>query len=101
MKSCLLFFSINHVELVLGKARKILKSYLSHKNVSSSQFVCPVLDSQVQKGCGHIGESSVKWMKRLEHLSWEEKLKELGLLSLEKTIFGKDLTNILIREGSV
>lgn len=38
-----------------NKVRKILKFCLSCKNVSSSQFVCPVLASPVQKRCGHIG----------------------------------------------
>jgi len=41
----------------------------------------PVLGSPVQ---GRHGHSAIMMMKGLEHLSYEERRRELGLLSLEK-----------------
>lgn len=43
----------------------------------------PVLGSQYER-YGHTGESPVKMVKRQEHLSYEERLRELGLFRLEK-----------------
>lgn len=50
-----------------------------------------VLSSSVQKGQGATGEDPVKdtkmikMIKRLENLSYEERLRDLGLFSLEET----------------
>lgn len=50
--------------------------------------IFPVVDSvsasPVQGRHGHNGTSTVKLIKGLEHLTYEERPKELGLPSLEK-----------------
>lgn len=50
----------------------------------------------VQEGCGHIDESPSehqKYNERLSHLFYEERLRELVLISLEK-VQNRDLINV-------
>ncbi|KAF4788449.1 hypothetical protein TURU_160853 [Turdus rufiventris] len=50
---------------------------------------------------GAPGMGSAEMMKGLEHLSYKERLRELGLFSLEKIRFGGNLIPVCVcREGS-
>lgn len=47
--------------------------------------LCPVLGSSVKTGTHwRVQQKAMKMMKALEHLSYEEGLRELGLLILKK-----------------
>lgn len=55
---------------------------------------------------GHTRKNKVtghEVMKGLEHLSNEERLRELGLVSLEKRTFGRNITNMqkYLTEGCI
>lgn len=57
----------------------------------------PILRSPVLKRNGHVGGNPTKAMrmiKGLEHLLYEERLKELGLFTLEKRSSGENVVNL-------
>ena len=54
----------------------------------------PDLESSVQERCGPVGahlEEGKNTVQGMKHLPYEDKLRELGLLSLEKSSLGGNL----------
>ncbi|KAK4806781.1 hypothetical protein QYF61_005577 [Mycteria americana] len=69
---------------ILGCIRRTVASSTGE---STSGVLCPVLGSTVQERHAileTVQQRAMKMIKGLEHLSYEERLRELGLFSLEK-----------------
>ncbi|PKU43412.1 hypothetical protein llap_6296 [Limosa lapponica baueri] len=77
---------------VASWSRKVILPLCSHKTPPG--VLGPALESSAQEGHGPVGagpERATKMIRELEYLSYEDRLRELGLFSLEKRRLQQDL----------
>lgn len=73
-------------------SRKVILSHLLSNGGATPGVLGPVLGSLIQERHGH---TVTMMMKGLEHLSYKQRLRELGLVRLDKNrLGGKGCTNI-------
>jgi len=91
---------MTHVSVLLQPGRPTISCALSkegwqqgeglcepHRQYSSVSRQCPGLGTPTQEGCRAVGigpDEVMKMIRELEHLSYKEKLRKIGLFSLEK-----------------
>jgi len=74
-----------------SRSREII---LPHSGETPPGVLCPALEPSAQETHGAVGagpEEGTKMIRGLEHLSYRERLRELGLFSLEKRRLQADL----------